>query len=237
MLGVILAAGKGSRISNVTRGVPKSFLEINGFSIIDRQIKAMKDNEINKIIIVVGYRMDLFIDKFQNDRDIILVKNPFYADCNVLGSLWMARPYLGKGFIFTHADTFFDPTIIKDLLEHKGEVVLATELKNNCQAEEMKVKVENMKIVKVSKELDCKVSDGEFTGVAKIDQNMSSQVIDFIDHRVENHGGIHDYFEAVFQDMIDEGVVIHSMDIGKKYSIEIDFPSDYAAAKEIAGGS
>ena len=81
MNGVILAAGRGSRIADITDDLPKSFLELGGKTIIDHQMEALRAAGIDKTVIVIGYRMQLFIEKYANDPNITLVKNPFFEYC------------------------------------------------------------------------------------------------------------------------------------------------------------
>ena len=61
MKAIILAAGMGNRISGISNGLPKSFLEIKNKRIFDYQIDALKMAEINEIVVVVGYKADLLL--------------------------------------------------------------------------------------------------------------------------------------------------------------------------------
>ena len=97
---IILAAGKGSRLGKYTQGLPKSFLEVNGKKIIAHQIDSLRKIGVKEIIIVTGYKSELFQREFSESEDIKLVCNPFYEKCNVLGSLWFAREHINSGFLF-----------------------------------------------------------------------------------------------------------------------------------------
>jgi len=57
---VILAAGVGLRINNISKDKPKGFIEINGKSLIQRSIKLLKKSGINNIYIVTGYKKEFF---------------------------------------------------------------------------------------------------------------------------------------------------------------------------------
>ena len=50
MIGLIMAAGKGSRINSLTNGMPKCFLELGGIKLIDHQINALKTYELEDIL-------------------------------------------------------------------------------------------------------------------------------------------------------------------------------------------
>ena len=57
---VILAAGLGSRINNISKDMPKGFIEINGESLIKRSIKQLKKSGISSIYIITGYKKKFF---------------------------------------------------------------------------------------------------------------------------------------------------------------------------------
>ena len=139
MKAIIMAAGIGSRIKDFTGEKPKSFLEINNKSIIQHQIDTFKNCGIQDIILVVGYKKECF-DYFKG-QGITIVYNPFYKSTNVLGSFWFAKDLIDEPFIFSHADTYFEPQILSKLLESPGNN-LAIDFKQ-CGEEEMKVIVEN----------------------------------------------------------------------------------------------
>ncbi len=233
MRGVILAAGKGSRISAESNGLPKSFLEVNGKKIIQHQVAALRKQGVQDIVIVTGYKNWLFDEEFKGQPDIRLVKNPFFASCNVLGSLWFARAYMDQGFFFMHADTLFDAEILAKLDVADGDICFAVEFKQTVE-EEMKVKVTEGVITEVNKTMACESAHGEFTGVAKIQKKAVPALVQYIEQIIERDMDHNTFFEHAIQKMIDaEVTVVRAVDIGTCRSIEIDFPEDYLRAKNV----
>ena len=57
---IILAAGKGSRLIESTFGSPKPLIDINGISLIQRQINLLRKEKIERITIVRGYKLNEF---------------------------------------------------------------------------------------------------------------------------------------------------------------------------------
>ena len=55
MRAIILAAGMGSRLTPLTLNMPKPLIKINNESIIERQIKFIREIGINEIIVMTGY--------------------------------------------------------------------------------------------------------------------------------------------------------------------------------------
>lgn len=227
-----MAAGKGSRISTISNGCPKSFLEINGKRIFDYQIEALKKAGITEIIVVVGFEADLFLNEYRQSS-IKFIRNPFFDRMNVLGSLWFALNHLQDGFYFLHADVFFDPSIITDLVSDKRDCVLCIEAKKTVE-EEMKVKLIDDRIFEINKEMNCNDAYGEFTGIAKIGPISATNICRAIKNRIETMCSHDSFFEVALQDVIDEKIIkLNYFEIGKRISIEIDFPEDYSRAVNV----
>ena len=58
---IILAAGKGTRLGHHTNDIPKALVDINGSSIIERQLKQFQNKGITDISIIVGYKKEMII--------------------------------------------------------------------------------------------------------------------------------------------------------------------------------
>ena len=72
--GIILAAGRGSRLGHLTKKKPKSFNKTNNKRYIDIVIDNFKENNIHDINIVVGYKKNLF-KKFPQKKFLIINGN------------------------------------------------------------------------------------------------------------------------------------------------------------------
>lgn len=235
MKGIVLAAGKGSRIGSDHLGFPKSFLEINGKKIVRHQVDALRAAGVRDIVIVVGYKNWLFAEEFQDEQDVTLVKNPFYEFCNVLGSLWFAREYMEEGFFFMHADTIYDEGILSQLKEATGSIRFAVEYKKT-EEEEMKVRVDQGRVVEVNKTMPCERAQGEFTGVALISKGIAPKLRRQVEKMIELDKDLQSFFEKAIQNMLDSGdVEVEAVDISPLRSIEIDFLEDYERAQQTFG--
>lgn len=60
MNAIILAAGKGNRLHQLTKDIPKPLISINGTPIIEQQISFLKEKGISEIFVVVGYKSEYF---------------------------------------------------------------------------------------------------------------------------------------------------------------------------------
>ena len=222
MKAIILAAGMGNRIKELTGGQPKGFLEINGKSIIQHQVDVLKTAGITKIAMVTGYKKALF--QHFKKQGIELFYNPFYRGTNVMGSYWFAIEFLNESFVFLHGDTYFEPEILDLLIKPPGNN-LAVEFKD-CGKEEMKVKVIAGEIIEINKEMN--ESQGEFIGIAKFDNFMeiNSKVEELID---EHYGA---FFERVITELLGCHIKFKAIDIGNRIWEEVDFQEDYENLKK-----
>lgn len=222
MKAIILAAGMGNRIKELTGGQPKGFLEIKGKSIIQHQVDVLKAAGINEIGMVTGYKKQLF--QHFKEQGIELFYNPFYRGTNVMASYWFAREFLNESFVFLHGDTYFEPEILDLLIQSPGNN-LAVEFKN-CGKEEMKVKVIAGDIIEISKEMN--ESQGEFIGIAKFDDfsEINSKVEELID---EHYGA---FFEKLITELIASDIKFKAIDIGNRIWEEVDFKEDYENLKK-----
>jgi choline kinase len=77
---LILAAGYGSRIADVTTD-PKSLLTVNGKSLMDWHFEALKSVGIKNVVVVTGYKRDVlesYLEKYSHDFDIQIAINDDY---------------------------------------------------------------------------------------------------------------------------------------------------------------
>ena len=61
MRAILLAAGRGKRLGNLTKEIPKPLIKVNGVPLIERNIKYLKENNISEIVINVSYLSDKII--------------------------------------------------------------------------------------------------------------------------------------------------------------------------------
>lgn len=229
MQAIIMAAGKGSRLGDLTKGMPKSFAEIKGKKLIEYNIDLLHSFGIRDIVIVTGYRNDAF-EALLKDRDgIRLVYNPFYEMVNVLGSFFIAMEKLTDDFIYMHADTLCAPGILEKIMELEADINLPVEF-SSCDEEAMKVRRENGKIVEISKQIPLHKSEGEFIGIASFRKEVIPAMKKHTKKLMEEKA-FAAYFESTIQRLIDyEDFEIALEPTDGEFWCEIDFMEDYIRA-------
>ena len=89
MKAIILAAGEGKRLRPYTEDRPKCMVEINGVSLLDRQISVIRSLGIEEIILIGGYKGDSLLPKGTK-----LIINPRYQETNMVWSLFCGEDEL-----------------------------------------------------------------------------------------------------------------------------------------------
>lgn len=113
MKAIILAAGRGSRMKNLTDKRPKCLVELKGKSLLNLQIEALQVAGIMEIAIVTGYKRELLAEfglvEFHNQR---------WAETNMVSSLACAHDWLeAEPCIVSYSDIFYSPTAVKSLMD------------------------------------------------------------------------------------------------------------------------
>ena len=120
MNAIILAAGMGKRLKELTRDNTKCMVKVNGVTLIERMLGQLDKQGLDKIVIVVGYRAaDLieYINTLDVKTPIVYVENPVYDKTNNIYSLYMARDYLCEDdTLLFESDLIFEDGIIEDLV-------------------------------------------------------------------------------------------------------------------------
>ena len=231
MQAIIMAAGRGSRLGCLTDNIPKAFLEVRGHKLIEYNLALLYENGIKSVIIVTGYKAELYEVLAKENAGLTCIYNPFYEHCNVLGSFYMAQDNLEDvDTIYLHADTLCHPEIFREMVQGEGDIVMPVDFKP-CDSEAMKVTTRAGQIVKVSKEIPEAESEGEFIGMAKI-SGRAMPAIKQASRKLMRQGCLNSYFEGAVQEVIDQGgFSIPALPTRGRFWGEVDFEEDYNYVK------
>lgn len=231
MQAIIMAAGYGRRLEQITNGKPKSYLTINGETLIERQLRLIRRIGIKDIIIVTGYQKNRFETDFAS-QDVTFAFNPFYMTTNVLVSFWCAQHLLHDDFLYLHADTIFHEKIFENLIAAEQDIVLPIDFKT-CKEEDMKVKIVNDAVVEINKEMSSDTADGEFIGVTKIRSRVLKDLKAVVVKAMEENR-FQSFFEHAIQELIDlKKAHVGCIPTDGLPWCEIDFEEDYQRTKEL----
>lgn len=121
MQAIILAAGMGKRLKDLTRNNTKCMITVNGVTLIERMLHQLDKHHLSKIVIVVGYegkKLIDFIATLNIQTPIVYVNNSIYNKTNNIYSLGLAKEYLrSEDTLLFESDLIFEDSVIDLLLE------------------------------------------------------------------------------------------------------------------------
>lgn len=116
--GVVVAAGKGTRIGAFKRGVPKTLTVFLGIPLLERIIKTLEREGINEIIVVTGFgkeHVEQYFKKINSGTKITTIYNDEWEKSNGI-SVLKVKEYVGdEPFLLVMSDHLFDAKILKKL--------------------------------------------------------------------------------------------------------------------------
>jgi len=121
MQAIILAAGMGKRLKDLTDDNTKCMVKVNGVTIIERMLGQLDKLDLSSIIIVVGYKAKELID-YINTLDvktpIQYVNNDIYDSTNNIYSLYLARNYmLQEDTLLLESDLIFEDSLLRKIVD------------------------------------------------------------------------------------------------------------------------
>ena len=230
MRGVILAAGKGSRLNGTAGDKPKCLVEAGGLTLLERQIRALRRAGIDDITVVIGCQADRV--RAACDGHVTFVENARFAETNSLYSLWTARRLLLDGFVVLNCDVLFHPALLDALLSTHHDAALLVAYREAGQPplgdEEMKVKVRAGRVVEISKAMDPAEADGENLGIVAFGPASAPTLVAILDRLIAD-GCTRDWAPRAFLEFARMRPLYAIGTQGHPW-IEIDFPEDYQRA-------
>ena len=248
MRAIILAAGSGLRLGEYTQDIPKTLVDVNGKSILERQISLLKEYGINEIFVVTGYKREKYVLK-----DIEYIFNPRYSETEQLASMMVARTKVSDDVLIIFGDIIFDSQILQQILSSNDDIAIAIDLDweksynerpDNPKSLADKVLINQKKILQISaKETSLDIKNqavGEFLGIIKLSGNGSKIIIKKYEELEKSHvGRFHDANSLekaklvdILQELIDSKIEIYPITISGKWC-EIDTPMDLERARKI----
>ena len=127
MQAIILAAGMGKRLKELTAGNTKCMVPVNGITLAERALRILDKKNLSRIVIVVGYEGQKLIDYIGTlgiRTEIVYIDNPIYNTTNNIYSLSLAKNYLvAEDTLLLESDLIFEESLIDMLLEDERETL------------------------------------------------------------------------------------------------------------------
>jgi len=234
MKAVILAAGCATRLRPHSDDRPKTLLPVGGVPILRRTITSLMRCGFDQFVIGTGYLEHMVREAVASwfpNLDVTFVTNPDFRTTNNGYSLMLCAPHVeNDAFILLDGDVVFDVAVVEQLVQH-GPDCLAVRSVGGIGLEEVKVTADsNDRVLAIGKHVPVRSAMGESVGIELFSASSSKRLFAALDQRVRQQGLINEYYEASFQQIIDEGASLYGVDMGSLYATEIDTIDDLMAA-------
>lgn len=242
---LILAAGIGKRLGDLTKDIPKCLLKIDKDNVlIDYSLETLKEVEINEIIFVTGFAEDKLkehvLKKWKNKFDFKFIFNNKYADYNNIYSAYLAKDIWDDETALLNSDIIFASNIFSNLQQRTNSLeagarasYLVIDDTRKLSSEDMKVTInEYGHINKINKNLNIETALGEYIGIICLRGLERIKFLESLEKNVKV-GKLDLYYEDALAHVLDEITVLPCSTDGKRWT-EVDTVEDYKLAIKLA---
>lgn len=248
MTAIIIGAGRGRRLGNLTDEIPKTLVSIVGRPMLESILEALAAGGFRRgenVVFICGYKAEVVRARYP---DLAYVENRDWENNNILLSLLHARPHMEKGFVSTYADIVYRPEAIEKVMAspHDLTLVCDTDWRRRYQgrtehpeSDAEKLRLEGDRVVELSRRIDPDAASGEFIGVLRATERGAAQLLAAFDAARAAHADDDPFHEGrtfaraylidLLAKMIAAGTPIHAVSMHGGY-MEIDTTEDAALA-------
>ena len=122
MQAIILAAGMGKRLGELTQGNTKCMIRVGGETLIERVLRQLDALHLSRIIIVIGYKgaeLQEYLANVSVQTPLVFVENPIYDKTNNIYSLYLAKDYMREqDTLLLESDIIIEDAVLSKLVHH-----------------------------------------------------------------------------------------------------------------------
>ena len=237
MKAVILAAGMGKRLGPMTEESPKCLIEIDGKTLLEASLDALKESGVKEVIIVIGHHGDLIKQRLGSEYNgikLIYIENKRYSETGSMYSFSQTKDLINDGILVLESDLIYDEKAIKTLLnsEFKDAILVAGLLDSGDDV--YVVANERGELTNLGKNIseeDKKHAVGALVGISKFSKEFLSKLFEKAEQDYKNSELNCHYEECVFETSR-LGYPVYALLCKGLNWIEIDNENDLKRAKE-----
>ncbi len=241
MKSLILAAGRGTRINEITKNHHKCLIKIQKKSILQWQIDALSTFS-KKICVVTGYDENKIKDKLKKIKNITFIKNNEWESSNMFYSLLCAKEWIDNDdLIISYSDIFYSKIAVKKLNETNSDISIIYDPNwlelwdmrfDNPLDDAETFKLDSLSCLKEigRKPNTIKECEGQFIGLIKISRNgwsIMNKHISVIKEKIKKIDTT-----SLLNFLILKKVKIRAIPISDKWG-EVDTLNDYKLYKKL----
>lgn len=234
MKAIILSAGQGRRLLPLTETTPKCALPVLGRSILEWQLHEIAKCAVDEVVVVTGFGADQVDEILDRDHGVPAraLYNPFYAHSDNLGTCWIARGEMDGPFMILNGDTLFEASVMRRLLDSSAEmaITLATDVKLDYDADDMKIISQDRRLLRVGKQLELNMVNGESIGMMVFRQEGISRFADKLDYLMRYGEGLNRWYLSAIDALAQEWSVAICPVQGLRWC-EVDNRADLSRAE------
>lgn len=219
---IILAAGIGTRLRPYTNDRPKSLVEVQGVSFIERHIQHLREAGIKNITVIVGYLAEKF-ESLKKKYRVHLIYNEFYDCYNNVYSLYKARHLLGDTFII-EADTYYMENPYLDLIKQTDSTYVVAQ--RDTSDEEWVVAIDSSGIVSEITIRAPEISDYTLAGITYLSPTHSSVLNDLLEKAIKEQEFENLYWDDLLKENLSKlTITVYKLPLSTYF--EVDTVDDY----------
>lgn len=230
---LILAAGRGTRISRYLSGNPKCTVDIgDGQCLIQYTVDLLRSRGIEEIGIVLGYKEQV-IRKVLAGKQVGFYYNPFYDVTNSIASAWFAKEFIqGDDLLIMNGDVYLEARLLDLILEEKRSPVMFAD-ESRKETADYKFFYEHGILKKYGKELTGSDITGEYIGIGLFSKEFLPEFIIRMDEMIntQEHSV---WWENVIYSMTGQQQVL-VRNVSGHFWAEVDYIEDYERILEHRG--
>jgi len=230
---LLLAAGRGTRISRYLNGNPKCTVDIGDEKLIRYTIDMFHKKGVTDIAMVLGYRAEV-IQQVLADKNVKYYYNPFFDVTNSIASAWFAREFLQDfdDTLIMNADVYMEESLFDHVLACRKSPVMFADGTRKEEAD-YKFKYNGDLLEKYGKELTGSDITGEYVGAGRFSRDFMPRFIKEMDEMIctQQHSV---WWENILYSMVGkEPVFVDTVD--GMFWAEVDYIEDYQRILQFRG--
>jgi len=233
----VLAAGKGSRLSAASKGMPKCLVDLgDGSTLLGRlAAAACAAGSIDELVIVTGYeaeRVDQMLDSISAGLRTRVLYNPFYEIAGPLVSLWVAHPWMdGADFLVCNGDTYYTARALELVAGHKPlSITLGVDTTGRGGSDSLRVELDaNRRLRHVAKDVPKESASGVSAGLLAVRGiQMRRELAAAICRMIRNRESIQpkSVWHSMVNHLVAQGTAVDTVELAPRDWHEIDTLED-----------
>ena len=235
MKAIILSAGQGKRLLPLTKDTPKAALQIGTQSLLGWQLQEISKTSIEEVVVITGFGADKIEDLVEKSsfHGVRTFFNPFYQNCDNLGTCWVARGEMTRPFVIINGDTIFQAGVLKKLLEDESKcpITIACDQKPSYDSDDMKIIEREGEIQRVSKTLPTNEVTGESIGMIRFNSIGAKMFTEELETIMRKNSGLGKWYLSAIDSLAGNGTV-SSCFVDDFSWCEVDDKADLIAATQ-----